>query len=74
MSDDIRSWIKEHHAFYEVLPSYVVLEERPVGRPATTRRVQAGFDIVSTAKEPRTIRRGHPHQRSMGGSTPSYSE
>ena len=45
MSDDIRSLIKEHHAFYEVLPYYVVLEERPVGRPATTRRVQAGFDI-----------------------------
>jgi hypothetical protein len=45
MSDDIRSLIKEHHAFYEVSPYYVVLEEGPVGRPATTRRVQAGFDI-----------------------------
>ena len=45
MPDDIRSLIKEHIAFYEVLPYYVALEERPVGRPATTRRVQAGFDI-----------------------------
>lgn len=45
MPDDIRSLIKEHHAFYEVLPYYVVLEERPVARPATTRRLQAGFDI-----------------------------
>jgi hypothetical protein len=45
MSDDIRSLIKEHHAFYEVSPYYVVLEERPVGRPAKTSRVHAGFDI-----------------------------
>ena len=41
----IRSLIKEHHAFYEVLPYYVVLEERLVAGPATTRRLQAGFDI-----------------------------
>jgi hypothetical protein len=45
MPDDIRSLIKEHHAFYEVLPYYVVLEERHGSLPATTRRVQAGFDI-----------------------------
>jgi hypothetical protein len=45
MPDDIRSLIKEHHAFYTVLPYYFMLEERPVGHPATTRRVQAGFDI-----------------------------
>ena len=45
MPDNIRSLIKEHHAFYEVLPYYVVLEERHGGLPATTRRVQGGFDI-----------------------------
>lgn len=45
MPDDIRSLIKEHHAFYEVLPYYVVLAERPEARSATTRRLQAGFDI-----------------------------
>jgi hypothetical protein len=45
MPDDVLSLIKEHNAFYEVLPYYVVLDERPVGQPATTRRVQAGFDI-----------------------------
>lgn len=45
MPDDIRSLIKEHHAFYEVLPYYVVLEDGPIARPATTRRLQAGFDI-----------------------------
>ena len=45
MPDDIRSLIKEHHAFYEVSPYYVLLDERPVGLPATTRRVQAGFNV-----------------------------
>ena len=28
MSDNLRSLIKEHHAFYEVLPYYLLLEER----------------------------------------------
>ena len=45
MPDDIRSLIEKHHAFYEVSPYYVVLEERRLGRPATTSRIQAGFDI-----------------------------
>ncbi len=45
MPDDIRSLTEEHRAFYEVSPYYVVLEERPVGRPATSRRVHAGFCI-----------------------------
>ena len=45
MPDDIRSVIKEHHAFYEVSPYHVLLDERPVGRPATTRSVQAGFHV-----------------------------
>jgi hypothetical protein len=45
MSDNLRSLIKEHHPFYEVLPYYVVLEERHGSFPAMTRRVQAGFDV-----------------------------
>ena len=45
MSDNIRSVVKERHAFYEVLPYYVVLDERHGSLPATTRRVQAGFDV-----------------------------
>jgi|SRR5271166_46029 len=45
MSEDVRSLVKEHHAFYEVSPYYVEVEERPVGLPAENRRVQAGFDI-----------------------------
>ncbi len=45
MSHDIRSLIQEHHAFYEVLPYYVSLEEKHVILPAATRRVQAGFNV-----------------------------
>lgn len=45
MSDNIRSLVKEHQAFYEVAPYYVLLEERHGNLPPTTRRIQAGFDI-----------------------------
>ena len=45
MADNISSLVKEHHAFYEVSPYYVLLDERPVGLPATTRTVQAGFNV-----------------------------
>jgi len=42
---DISSLVKEHHAFYEVSPYYVLFDERPLGLPATTRSVQAGFNV-----------------------------
>ena len=45
MADNINSLVKEHLAFYEVSPYYVLLDERPVGLPATTRTVQAGFNV-----------------------------
>jgi hypothetical protein len=45
MSYNFRSLIKEHQAFYEVLPYDVLLEERHGSFPAMTRRVQAGFDV-----------------------------
>ena len=45
MSQDFRSLAQEHHAFYEVSPYYVLLDERPLGLPATTRSVQAGFHV-----------------------------
>lgn len=45
MSDYIRSLVKEHHAFYQVSPYYLLLEERHGSSTATTRRVQAGFDL-----------------------------
>jgi len=45
MSEDLREVVKKHHAFYEVLPYCVVLEERHGNPSATTRTIQAGFDV-----------------------------
>ena len=45
MSENLRQIIKEHHAFYEVLPHYIVLEDRSHGATTTTRRIQTGFDV-----------------------------
>lgn len=45
MSQDFRLLAQEHHAFYEVSPYYVLLDERPVGLPATTRSIHAGFNV-----------------------------
>jgi hypothetical protein len=45
MVDKIRQLIEEHHAYYEILPYYVVVEEGHGSPAATTRRIQAGFDI-----------------------------
>ena len=42
MSENIHELIEQHHAFYEVLPYYIVQEDRT--HKATTR-IQAGFDI-----------------------------
>jgi hypothetical protein len=45
MSENIRSLAKEHHAFYQVLPYYLVLDESHGRIPARTRRVHAGYDV-----------------------------
>jgi len=45
MSDNLRSIVKEHHAFYEVLPHYVMLEKGHGSSAARMVRVQAGFDV-----------------------------
>jgi len=45
MPHNISTLVKEHHAFYEVSPYYVLLDERPLGLPATTRSVHAGFNV-----------------------------
>ena len=42
MSENLHELIEQHHAFYEVLPYYIVQEDRT--HKATTR-IQAGFDI-----------------------------
>jgi hypothetical protein len=45
MSENVREVIEQRHAFYEVVPYYVMLEEHPHGAKAASRRIQAGFDI-----------------------------
>ena len=45
MSETVQLLIKRYHAFYEVLPYHVVVEEGH-GSPTVTRRIiQAGFDV-----------------------------
>jgi hypothetical protein len=68
MSQDFRSLAQEYHAFYEVSPYYVLLDERPLGRPATTRRVQAGFhvDVYGVRQEDNEPAMPPPHDYAVG--------
>jgi hypothetical protein len=68
MADNISSLVKEHQAFYEVSPYYVELEGRPVGLPATTRRVQAGFevDVYGVRTEDNEPAMPPPHEYALG--------
>src|SRR5215467_10161179 len=45
ITENIRGLIEKHKIFYEIMPYFVLLDERPVGKPAIHKRVQAGFDI-----------------------------
>lgn len=45
MPKDLRGVIKEHRAFYEVLPYYVFFEEKHGSPTSKTRTIQAGFDV-----------------------------
>lgn len=45
MSNEIRCLAKEHHAFYEVSPYYVMGGGGSGSPSSVTRRIQAGFDI-----------------------------
>lgn len=42
MSENIHEVVRQHDAFYQVLPYYILQEERTRG---TAKRIQAGFDI-----------------------------
>ena len=54
MTNNISSLVKQHHAFYEVLPYYVVVDDSTNGSLApTTRRVQAGFDVDIYGESPK---------------------
>ena len=56
MSKNLGELVKEHQAFYEVTPYYVVLQENPGTFLPKNRRIQAGFDVdiygVNTNREP----------------------
>ena len=45
MANNIRQWAEQHHAYYEVSPYYVVVEEGHGSRSVSTRRIQNGFDV-----------------------------
>jgi hypothetical protein len=68
MSDNFPSLTKQYHAFYEVSPYYVQLEDRPVGLPVTTRRAQAGFniDVYGIRTEDNEPMMPPPHDYALG--------
>ena len=45
MPESPQSLATKHHAFYEVLPYYDVVDEGEENSHPTTRRVQSGFDV-----------------------------
>lgn len=45
MIENVRELAERSQAFLDVLPYYILLEDRPIGAPARTRRIHAGFDI-----------------------------
>lgn len=52
MSRNLRALIKQHHAFYEVLPYYAVVKDANGGLWLTIHRVHAGFDIDIYGESP----------------------
>ena len=45
MDEKIRQLIEQHHAYYEVAPYYIVIDEGYGTPAAKTRRIQHGFDV-----------------------------
>jgi hypothetical protein len=45
MDEKIRHLIEQHHAYYEVTPSYIMIDEGYGTPAAKTRRIQHGFDV-----------------------------
>jgi hypothetical protein len=53
MPGTLSSLIQEHHAFYEVLPYDVVVDDANGGLSPATRRVHAGFDVDIYGESPK---------------------
>lgn len=45
MDEKIRQLIEQHHAYYEVTPYDIVIDESHGTPAAKTRRIQCGFDV-----------------------------
>ncbi len=45
LSENIRSLIEEHHAFYEVLPYYAPVENGHPSHSSGIQRIQVGFNV-----------------------------
>ena len=52
MFETLRTVIQAHHAFYEVLLYYVLVDDSNGGLSHTTRRVHAGFDVDIYGESP----------------------
>jgi len=42
---DVVRVLRQYHAYYEVRPYYVFLEQHPPGAPSVEKRMHAGFDV-----------------------------
>jgi hypothetical protein len=45
MLENLEQLVKKYHAFYDVAPYYIVIEERHGSPTATRHIIQAGFDV-----------------------------
>lgn len=45
MPDSMTSVARKHHAYYEVSPYYVTVEEKHGSASASSRQIHAGFDV-----------------------------
>lgn len=52
MATELRTLVKKFHAFYEVSPSYVSVEEKHGTPAARIRTIQAGFDVDVFGENP----------------------
>ena len=56
MDEKVRHLMQQHHAHYEVIPYYIVVEEGHGTPAAKTHKIQAGFDVdvygIKTSDDP----------------------
>jgi hypothetical protein len=45
LQQSVREIAQRYHAYYEVRPYYVVLDQRPAGAPEIAQKLQAGFEV-----------------------------